>query len=64
VSVDSTAGICFLGALFCIFLYPETAGLSLEETREVFSTGFGIKKANQMRRAKQDALRELRDTHA
>ena len=24
------AGICLLGFLFCIFCYPETAGLSLE----------------------------------
>ncbi|SGY46208.1 BQ5605_C001g00397 [Microbotryum silenes-dioicae] len=54
------AGICFLGALFCIFLYPETALLSLEETLEVFSDGFGVKKAKHMRRHKKEAMRQLR----
>ncbi len=56
------AGLCALGAVFCICLYPETAGLSLEETREVFSDGFGIKKAERMRQEKAAALAELRGT--
>lgn len=54
------AGLCALGAAFCWFLYPETAGLSLEETREVFSESFGIKKANRLRKEKEAALRQLR----
>ncbi|SCV74070.1 BQ2448_6502 [Microbotryum intermedium] len=57
------AGICFLGALFCIFLYPETALLSLEETLEVFSNGFGVKKADRMRKNKKEAMRQLRAGH-
>ncbi|ORY92677.1 general substrate transporter [Leucosporidium creatinivorum] len=56
------AGLCALGAAFCWFLYPETAGLSLEETREVFSESFGIKKANKLRKDKEQALRQLRGT--
>lgn len=58
----SVAGLCALGAAFCWFLYPETAGLSLEETREVFSESFGIKKANRLRKDKKLALRQFRGT--
>ncbi|CEQ40369.1 SPOSA6832_01955, partial [Sporobolomyces salmonicolor] len=54
------AGLCFLGTVFVIALYPETSGLSLEETREVFQNGFGIQKANRMRIQKQAALAEVR----
>ena len=36
------AGLCFLGCLFVIFCYPETAGLSLEDVKEVFKNGFGV----------------------
>ncbi|GAA5861797.1 hypothetical protein JCM3774_001305 [Rhodotorula dairenensis] len=55
------AGLCFLGSVFVYFLYPEVAGLSLEETREVFQNGFGIKKAERMRAQKQRALAEYRE---
>ncbi|BGP00427.1 Myo-inositol transporter 2 [Rhodotorula toruloides] len=55
------AGLCFLGSIFVFFLYPETSGLSLEETREVFLTGFGIRKANRMRKQKMAALAQVRD---
>ncbi|GAA6061240.1 hypothetical protein JCM10212_002699 [Sporobolomyces blumeae] len=54
------AGLCFLGSVFVICLYPETSGLSLEETREVFKDGFGIKKANRMRQLKRSALADIR----
>lgn len=58
------AGLCFLGYFFVFFLYPETSGLSLEETREVFQDGFGIKKAARMRQQKQRALAEFRGGEA
>lgn len=58
------AGLCALGSCFCWFLYPETAGLSLEETREVFSDSFGIKKANRLRKEKERALKLLRAEEA
>ena len=47
------AGLCLLGWLFCLFCYPETAGLSLEETKGVFKDGFGVKESQRMRREKQ-----------
>ncbi|GAA5857526.1 hypothetical protein JCM8547_009321 [Rhodosporidiobolus lusitaniae] len=58
------AGLCFLGSLFVFFLYPETSGLSLEETREVFADGFGIKKAARMRKQKTQVLKQLREEAA
>ncbi|GAA5901488.1 hypothetical protein JCM6882_006294 [Rhodosporidiobolus microsporus] len=58
------AGLCFLGSIFVICLYPETSGLSLEETREVFADGFDIKKANRMRKQKQQVLAQIREEAA
>jgi SP family myo-inositol transporter-like MFS transporter 13 len=46
------AGLCFLGWLFCLFCFPETAGLSLEEVQSIFKDGFGIKASAQMRTQK------------
>lgn len=42
--------------------YTTRRGLSLEETREVFSDSFGIKKADKLRKEKEQALRQLRGT--
>ncbi|KAH9854546.1 general substrate transporter [Lenzites betulinus] len=50
------AGLCLLGWLFCIFCFPETAGLSLEEVRLIFRHGFGIKESKRLREEKR-ALR-------
>ncbi|KAF8589738.1 general substrate transporter [Ramaria rubella] len=47
------AGLCLLGWLFCLFCYPETAGLSLEEVKGIFKDGFGVKESQRMRREKQ-----------
>ncbi|KAG8745362.1 myo-inositol transporter [Ceratobasidium sp. 414] len=54
------AGLCFLGWLFCIFCYPETAGLSLEEVKLIFRDDFGIKASERLRSTK-NALREHTD---
>ena len=51
------AGMCLLGWLFCIFCYPETAGLSLEQVTEIFRDGFGVKESQRMRDEKR-ALKE------
>ena len=51
------AGMCLLGWLFCIFCYPETAGLSLEQVTEIFRDGFGVKESRRMRDQKR-ALKE------
>lgn len=37
------AGLCLLGWIFCIGWYPETAGLGLEEVRDIFVEGWGVK---------------------
>ncbi|KAI0634311.1 general substrate transporter [Trametes polyzona] len=50
------AGLCLLGWLFCVFCFPETAGLSLEEVRLIFRHGFGIHESERLRREKR-ALR-------
>lgn len=48
------AGLCLLGWLFCLFCFPETAGLSLEEVQIVFQDGFGVKASQRLRRQKQE----------
>jgi SP family myo-inositol transporter-like MFS transporter 13 len=47
-------GICFVGWIFVIFCYPETAGLDIEEVQIIFARDFGIK-ASQRYRAEQKA---------
>lgn len=47
------AGICFFGWVFVIFCYPEANGLPLEEVRQIFSTGFGVKKANELQKTRK-----------
>ena len=51
------AGLCLLGWLFCVFCFPETAGLSLEEVQLVFRTGFGIKESARLREEKRQIMR-------
>jgi SP family myo-inositol transporter-like MFS transporter 13 len=43
------AGLCFLGWVFVLFCFPETAGLSLEEVRLVFRKGFGVRESQRLR---------------
>lgn len=49
------AGLCFLGFIFVVFCFPETAGLSLEEVRMVFRNGFGIGESQRLRMQKLGA---------
>lgn len=48
------AGLCLLGWLFCLFCFPETAGLSLEEVQSIFRDGFGIRESQRMRGQKRE----------
>ncbi|KAI0767303.1 general substrate transporter [Fomes fomentarius] len=47
------AGLCLIGWLFCLFCFPETAGLSLEEVQLIFRSGFGIRESQRLRREKR-----------
>ncbi|PWN36977.1 putative myo-inositol transporter [Meira miltonrushii] len=47
------SGLCFLTFIFIFFCYPESAGLTLEETGTLFIDGFEVKKADQIRKAKR-----------
>ncbi|BGO90244.1 hypothetical protein NBRC10512_004765 [Rhodotorula toruloides] len=47
------SGLCFLTFVFIFFCYPESAGLTLEETGTLFVDGFGVRKADRMRQAKR-----------
>ncbi|GJJ11794.1 hypothetical protein Clacol_006032 [Clathrus columnatus] len=48
------AGLCLLGWIFCIGWYPETAGLGLEEVRELFVEGWGVRGRNRRRERKNE----------
>jgi SP family myo-inositol transporter-like MFS transporter 13 len=44
------AGICFFGWIAVYFCYPEVKGMTLEDIREVFKHGFGVKYARQVQK--------------
>ncbi|GAP92511.1 putative myo-inositol transporter [Rosellinia necatrix] len=44
------AGICFFGWIFVIFCFPEVNGMPLEDIRQVFKHGFGVKTANKLQK--------------
>ena len=39
------SAICFFGWLFIVSCYPEVKGLPLEDVRQVFADGYGVRKA-------------------
>ena len=47
------AGLCFLGWIFVLACFPETAGLSLEEVKMVFKDGFGIRESQRLIKTKK-----------
>lgn len=49
------AAICFFGWIAVYFCYPEVKGMTLEDIREIFKHGFGVKYARQLQ--KEVALR-------
>ncbi|KAH7353860.1 myo-inositol transporter [Plectosphaerella cucumerina] len=44
------AGICAAGWVFVFGFYPEVKGLPLEDVRQIFEDGFGVKKARELQR--------------
>jgi SP family myo-inositol transporter-like MFS transporter 13 len=56
------AAICFFGWISVYFCYPEVKGMALEDIREVFQHGFGVKYARQLQKeAKRKARGEMSD---
>ncbi|KAE8135390.1 general substrate transporter [Aspergillus pseudotamarii] len=52
------AGICGVGYILIYFFYPEVSGLSLEEIKEVFKHGFGVRYARNLRKERKDSIQE------
>ncbi|OCF30844.1 MFS transporter, SP family, solute carrier family 2 (myo-inositol transporter), member 13 [Kwoniella heveanensis CBS 569] len=46
-------GFISCGYVFVYFCYPETKGLSIDETRQIFEDDFGVKKADAMLKEKR-----------
>lgn len=51
------AGVCFFGWVGVYFCYPDVKGMTLEDIREVFKHGFGVKYA---REKQEEAKRSAR----
>lgn len=52
------SGICLAGWILIILCYPEVSGLTLEEIQDVFSHGFGVRYAKQLRKERKLAAQE------
>lgn len=52
------AAICAIGYVLIYFCYPEVSGLTLEEIREVFQHGFGVRYARNLRKERAAEIRE------
>ncbi|KAK6819885.1 hypothetical protein RU639_007077 [Aspergillus parasiticus] len=52
------AGICGVGYVLIYLFYPEVSGLSLEEIKEVFKHGFGVRYARNLRKERKDIIQE------
>lgn len=52
------AAICGIGYILIWLFYPEVSGLTLEEIRDVFQHGFGVKYARQLRKDRKEIIEE------
>lgn len=52
------AGICGVGWIWIYFFYPEVSELGLEEIKEVFQHGFGVKYTRDLRKQRKQRRRE------
>ncbi|RSH79198.1 uncharacterized protein EHS24_001237 [Apiotrichum porosum] len=57
-------GFVICGYIFAYYCYPETKGLSIDETNLIFQDGFGVKKASEMLKDKKALLAEMREQEA
>ncbi|KAF2827763.1 sugar transporter [Ophiobolus disseminans] len=48
------ASICFVGWVFVVFCFPEVKGMPLENVREVFHYGFGVRYARQWQKENKE----------
>lgn len=54
------AGLCLVSYLFVLFLLPDVSGLELEETTQLLSNGFNVKKARQLQKERKALLAQQR----
>ncbi|WWC65531.1 uncharacterized protein I303_108149 [Kwoniella dejecticola CBS 10117] len=52
-------GFMIIGYIFVYYCYPETKGLSIDETQSVFLDGYGVKKADAMLKEKRRLAAQL-----
>jgi len=52
------AGICGIGWLFVLFIYPETSGLSIEDVSILLRNDFGVRKSSYRQLAQADKRRQ------
>lgn len=58
------ACLCFVSFLFIYFLFPEVAGLELEETSAMLENGFNVKKASELSRERKRISRYVNENSA
>lgn len=52
------AAICGIGWVLIYFFYPEVSGLTIEEIKEVFDHGFGVRYARNLRKERREEIKE------
>ncbi|KAJ5381137.1 uncharacterized protein N7496_003565 [Penicillium cataractarum] len=55
------AAVCFFGWIGVIFCYPDVKGMTLEDIREVFQHGFGVKYARDLQREAKQSRNAARE---
>jgi SP family myo-inositol transporter-like MFS transporter 13 len=48
------SGMCFFGWVFVVSFYPECKGMPLEEIREFFKSGFGVRYSKEWQKEHKD----------
>ncbi|WWC61260.1 uncharacterized protein I303_103841 [Kwoniella dejecticola CBS 10117] len=57
-------GFSVVGYIFVLLCYPETKGLSIDETHALFASGFGVRKSVEMRKDKSELAKAFRNANA